>query len=162
MGTRSTIALELADGTVEQVYCHWDGYLDHNGKILQEHYSDPFKLQKLIAGGGISSLRPNIGQRHPFSPAYNEQDPAKKSIIDEEYDRAREEGWTTFYARDRDEAVVIEKFMDFEEYVDNHQYEEYEYILRQVDGQAVWFVDCGEGYMTLEEAFEIEEDDLDD
>ena len=36
MGTRSTIALEYADGTVEQVYCHWDGYVSHNGLILSE------------------------------------------------------------------------------------------------------------------------------
>ena len=48
MGTRSTIALEYADGTVHQVYCHWDGYLEHNGRILQEHYLDPFKLQEQI------------------------------------------------------------------------------------------------------------------
>jgi hypothetical protein len=56
MGTRSTIALEFADGTVQQVYCHWDGYLEHNGKILQEHYSDPFKLRDLIDLGDMSSL----------------------------------------------------------------------------------------------------------
>ncbi len=37
MATRSTIALEFADGTVEQVYCHWDGYLDHNGALLRDH-----------------------------------------------------------------------------------------------------------------------------
>ena len=40
MATRSTIALEFADGTVQQVYCHWDGYLDYNGKLLAEHYTD--------------------------------------------------------------------------------------------------------------------------
>ena len=32
MGTRSTIALEFADGTVGQVYCHWDGYLSKIGR----------------------------------------------------------------------------------------------------------------------------------
>jgi hypothetical protein len=60
MGTRSTIALEYADGTVEQVYCHWDGYLDHNGKILQDNYSDPFELQRLINRGDMSSLSKTI------------------------------------------------------------------------------------------------------
>ena len=67
MGTRSTIALEFADGTVEQVYCHWDGYLDHNGAILKEHYSNPFKLRELIDLGDLSSLRPEIGTKHAFS-----------------------------------------------------------------------------------------------
>ena len=69
MGTRSTIALEFADGTVQQVYCHWDGYLEHNGKILQEHYSDPFKLRELIDLGDMSSLAPNIGTQHSFEKA---------------------------------------------------------------------------------------------
>ena len=67
MGTRSTIALEYADGTVQQVYCHWDGYLSNNGMILQEHYSDPFKVRQLIDLGDISSLRPEVGAPHPFS-----------------------------------------------------------------------------------------------
>ena len=48
MSTRSTIAIELADGTVKQVYCHSDGYLSYNGRILFEHYSDPAKLEELI------------------------------------------------------------------------------------------------------------------
>jgi len=66
MGTRSTIALEFADSTVQQIYCHWDGYLEHNGKILQEHYSDPFKLRDLIDLGDMSSLGERIGTQHAF------------------------------------------------------------------------------------------------
>ena len=49
MATRSTIALEFADGTVEQVYCHWDGYLAHNGLMLLEHYSNPFILRAPVS-----------------------------------------------------------------------------------------------------------------
>jgi hypothetical protein len=56
MATRSTIALEYADGTVGQIYCHWDGYLDHNGKILQQYYTDPFKVRELLDGGDTSTL----------------------------------------------------------------------------------------------------------
>ena len=56
MATRSTIALEYADGTVGQIYCHWDGYLDNNGKILLKHYQDPFEVQKLLDNGDMSSL----------------------------------------------------------------------------------------------------------
>ena len=153
MGTRSTIALEFADGTVEQVYCHWDGYLSHNGLILQEHYSDPFNLRDLIDLGGISSLGKSIGKKHPFGPAYNETDAVKKAKIQKEVDEAREAGYTTFYTRDRGEDLTIEKFNDYADYVENHQYEEYEYILRQVDGKAVWFVSFGDGFVTLESAF---------
>jgi len=151
MGTRSTIALEYADGTVEQVYCHWDGYLDHNGKILFEHYSDPFLLRDLINMGGISSLGKSIGRKHPFSPAYNETDPVKKAVVQAAYDAAHEAGYTTFYTRDRGESLSVEKFKDFADYRENHQYEEYEYILRQVDDQAVWYVATDGGdYTELE------------
>jgi len=60
MGTRSTIALEFADGTVSQVYCHWDGYLDHNGEILNKSYMDPFKVKELVERGAMSSLDANV------------------------------------------------------------------------------------------------------
>ena len=60
MGTRSTIALEFADGTVEQVYCHWDGYLSNNGRILQNYYMDPFKVKELVERGGMSSLESEV------------------------------------------------------------------------------------------------------
>ena len=60
MGTRSTIALEYADGSVGQVYCHWDGYLSNNGKILLNHYQDPFKVRELLDNGDMSSLDTSV------------------------------------------------------------------------------------------------------
>ena len=69
------------------------------------------------------------------------------------------DSYCTFYARDRGETgVSAKKFADFEDYRKNHQYEEYEYILRNIDGKATWFVDDhGSGYMPLTEAFAKEE-----
>jgi hypothetical protein len=136
MGTRSTIALEFADGTVEQIYCHWDGYLENNGAILAEHYSDPYKLRELIDLGDLSSLGERIGTQHAFEKA--------------------PEGECTFYGRDRNESGTgAKKFVDYENYVRCHQYEEYEYILRNVDGKATWFVaDHSDRYVALAEAFE--------
>lgn len=132
MATRSTIALEFADGTVQQVYCHWDGYLEHNGQILFEHYQDPFKLRDLIDLGDISSLGPQIGTKHDF-------------------DLKTPEGECTFYGRDRGETgIEAKKFADFEDYKARHQYEEYEYILRR-DGN--WYVSSYERpYVLLSEA----------
>ena len=60
MATRSTIALEYADGTVGQIYCHWDGYLEHNGKILLNAYTNPFKVQKLLDNGDTSTLDSDV------------------------------------------------------------------------------------------------------
>lgn len=130
MATRSTIALEFADGTVQQVYCHWDGYLDNNGRILSEHYSDPFKLRDLIDLGDISSLGENIGSKHPFSPFGDGDKEAHEAAVNA--------GATTFYGRDRGETgIEAKKFKDFEDYKANFVHEEYAYILR-TDGN--WYV----------------------
>ena len=142
MATRSTIALEFADGTVGQVYCHWDGYLSHNGAILQEHYLDPFKLQKLIDLGDVSSLGEEIGVKHPFdAPGLFNDD------VYLEY-KAKYGNMCKFYMRDRGEDNVNARyFKDFADYKANHQYEEFEYILR-TDG--VWYVSqYGGEYLAL-------------
>ena len=152
MGTRSTIALEYADGTVEQVYCHWDGYLEHNGVLLSKHYSNPFILRDLIDLGDISSLKPTIGTKHAFSHFEVPMD-------GEAYDKLYGD-MTTFYGRDRGEdGTSARKFKDYEDYVANHQYEEYDYILRNDNGVAVWFVCDHDGaYVTLESAIMDEQD----
>ena len=131
MGTRSTIALEFADGTVEQVYCHWDGYLSNNGQILARYYMDPFKVKELVALGGFSSL-----------------------------DKTVEETAVTAYTQ-RGEDIRIEKFVDFQDYLAHHQYEEYDYILRNIDGKATWFVSDHDGaYVELEQAIMDEQDSI--
>jgi len=159
MATRSTIALEFADGTVQQIYCHWDGYLDHNGAILRDYYSDPFKLRDLIDMGSVSSLGKVIGDKRPFSKfEIDNEDPerdAKLALIE----RAEAEGWCLFYTRDRGEDLVKHTFKDFQEYAREHQREEYEYILRNVNGKAQWFVSfygTDDEYLTIEDAFEFQ------
>ena len=146
MATRSTIALEYADGTIGQVYCHWDGYLDYNGKMLLEYYSNPFILRDLIDLGDVSSLKPTIGTKHDFSHFGTD-------MKQEEYEALYGE-MTTFYGRDRGETGTGQKtFKNFADYKENHQYEEYEYILREVNGTAVWFVaEHSDTYMPLSEA----------
>jgi hypothetical protein len=82
MGTRSFIAMKTPLG-FKGVYCHWDGYLEHVGRILRDHYADPAKIAELIDHGDISSLDAKIGSTHDFHD--------------------RPEGQTTFYGRDRGE-----------------------------------------------------------
>lgn len=60
MATRSNIGIELSNGEVEFIYCHWDGYIENNGKILYNHYNDLSKIEELIDLGAISSLEPDI------------------------------------------------------------------------------------------------------
>ena len=56
MSTRSTIAVNHADGTVSQIYCHFDGYLDNNGVILLQHYTTQQLAEQLVSGGDMSAL----------------------------------------------------------------------------------------------------------
>ena len=57
MGTASRIGYELPDHSVVSVYCHYDGYVQHNGKLLIKHYRNREDVQELINGGSMSSLR---------------------------------------------------------------------------------------------------------
>ena len=143
MGTRSRIGVMHGD-VCKSVYCHWDGYLDHNGRILQEHY-DSARANHLVALGDISSLGVKIGDAHPFSKfEINNESPdfAKLMAV---HEQAEKEGWTTFYARDRGEQGTEFKsamtFADFMVQVENCG-AEYYYIMK--DG--AWYTGCpGEG-----------------
>jgi len=96
MGTRSMIAIQNPyNKTVRAVYCHWDGYLEHNGSLLHKHYSNSAKVNNLIALGGLSSLRPEIGDKHEFSRL-------DSTLPEAEYE-ALYGNMCTFYGRDRGE-----------------------------------------------------------
>ena len=87
MSTRSEIAILNSDGTVTEIYCHWDGYVEYNGKILSEHYQEIEKVKELISGGNLSSLASNTNptEEHSFD---NPQDDV--CIY---YHRDRKEEW---------------------------------------------------------------------
>ena len=59
MATRSTIWLK-DENSYKGVYCHWDGYLSNNGKILLENYNTLKKVKELISFGFISALDATI------------------------------------------------------------------------------------------------------
>jgi len=57
MATRSTIALVKNDGTVNQIYCHWDGDLAGVGLTLEQFYASNYdKMVKLMKFGDIAEL----------------------------------------------------------------------------------------------------------
>ena len=141
MGTRSRIGVMHGDN-VKSVYCHWDGYLEHNGAILQEHY-DSVKANQLVALGDLSSLKPEIGIQHAFGYHGTE-------ISAEDYE-TQFGNMCTFYGRDRGEKGTEWKthtnFVDFFAEVEGSWCEWY-YIMR--DG--VWYV--GNRYETDEKFFQ--------
>jgi hypothetical protein len=138
MATRSTIAIQLPDGKIKQVYCRWDGYLSYNGKILQEHYDDAKKALALISKGAISSLGKVIGRKHPFSTYELNQDAPDYAKKLKAHANAEENGYTKFYARDRVEKLTVSTYKDFDDYVANAQFEEYNYLY--LKNMALWSV----------------------
>jgi len=110
MGTRSMIAIENPNSkAVKAIYCHWDGYLQHNGSILNKHYSASPKVNNLIALGDLSSLRPEIGEKHLFS-SLEIKDKAER----EAYEKTVED-MCTFYTRDRGEDAPYKHFNSIKE-----------------------------------------------
>lgn len=93
MGTRSLIGVEVEEGCIEYVYCHFDGYPSHNGCILSDHYQDEAKAIELVSHGGMSSLGERI---HP--------DPSKPHTYE-----SRQKDVTVFYHRDRGEDLSIDR-----------------------------------------------------
>tara|TARA_Y100000401_G_C8279271_1_gene202554 strand:- start:251 stop:679 length:429 start_codon:yes stop_codon:yes gene_type:complete len=60
MGTRSNIAYERPNGQVVVTYCHYDGYPEYNGVILNENYNTPKKAEELANQGYFSGLEPTL------------------------------------------------------------------------------------------------------
>ena len=107
MSTRSTIAIENADGTVKKVYCHFDGYIKHNGQILAEHYSNYADWKALCLGKDIRGIDPRNGVAKPEFYDHPEDTPF----------------WPTPYANYADYVASID-----------HLFHEYNYIMRK-DGK---------------------------
>jgi hypothetical protein len=108
---------------VRAVYCHWDGYLEHNGAILQKHYAASSKVNNLIALGDLSSLGKQIGEKHPFSPHSSKEDEAL-------YEHAKDQGYCTFYQRDRGEDAPFKVFKSLAEATDYYTWSEYFYCFK--------------------------------
>ena len=100
MATRSKIGMVNADGTVTGIYCHWDGYLLHNGMILNESYTDRQKVEALMDLGDLSSLDHELGEKHDFD------------------NRSTYEGQCNAYGRDRGEkGCEAKKYLSIEGFV---------------------------------------------
>lgn len=73
------------NNSITYIYNHSDGYLEHLGKMLIEHYNSEEKAKALVNLGDVSvvkeKLAPENGSNHSFDN--------------------RQEGVSVFYGRDR-------------------------------------------------------------
>jgi hypothetical protein len=109
MGTRSDIIVHMTSGQWARIYCHWDGYLEHNGRILFDHYTSQDKAEKLIALGDLSTLGPEIGRKHAFDAPRMVTKSGETSKAYERYEETRRK-MCTAYGRDRGETDIDAKF----------------------------------------------------
>lgn len=58
MGTRSRVGVMHGD-VCKSVYCHYDGYLEYTGRLLQQHYGSS-EANALVARGDNSGIQPTI------------------------------------------------------------------------------------------------------
>jgi hypothetical protein len=116
MATRSNIGILNSDGTVDYIYCHFDGYVEHNGKILNEHYTTENKIHRLMELGDLSVLGPEIGEQQDF------ERPVKGTCL--------------AYGRDRGEDGVEARKCSYVDYTKEY-FEEYVYLFTPGKGWEV-------------------------
>jgi len=100
MATRSFIGTRNLDGTVDYIYCHFDGYPSHNGVLLTKHYADMDKVNALLKLGDLSILGEQIGEKQDF----NDHSTHNKD-------------WCLAYGRDRGEPNTSVKNGDYKELI---------------------------------------------
>ncbi len=80
MSTRSAIGMRRADGKIEAIYCHFDGYPDGVGRILARSYRDPQCVKALLALRELSSLGDDISTCCAYTDST-----ATSAVFDNEY-----------------------------------------------------------------------------
>ena len=104
MSTRSRIGIVREDNTEQYIYCHWNGYLSHNGRILEKYYNTPEKVEKLIALGNISEL----GKTPDECNAYHRDGGEKLQF----WDTKQEYNYTYFEKNKKWMVETVEEFGD--------------------------------------------------
>ena len=60
MSTNSSISIQNPDSTITSIYCHWDGHIESNGKMLFEHYNTVERINDLMCLGDLSILEASL------------------------------------------------------------------------------------------------------
>jgi hypothetical protein len=138
MATRSAIGILREDGSINAVYCHWDGYIDDGvGQTLFENYNSTSKVEDLIFLGNISSLGEEIGEKHDFDK--------------------RVKNWTTFYGRDRgEEYQEAKKFLHKLDFHQHFNWSDYYYLYDEAESKWLYKSSGAKEYRKLETHFDRE------
>ena len=67
MSTRAIVSVRRADESYAAVYLHFDGYPEHTGEILMQHYNDQSAAESLVDGGDLRCLDRPTGEAERYS-----------------------------------------------------------------------------------------------
>lgn len=89
MSTRSWIGIKQKNQSLNLVYCHYDGYIEHNGLLLQNHYQTVDKIKQLIKNGSIRILNETVESTEYFDEQnfiqYKSIDDLKQDMMTNEH-----------------------------------------------------------------------------
>ena len=74
MATRCRIAIKNTDDSYHSVYCHFDGYPQHTGKLLAQYWDQISHVERLMHLGDVSVLDHSCDKTKFFHRDYGEQD----------------------------------------------------------------------------------------
>ena len=78
MSTRSEIAIERLDKSILSIYCHSDGYIEHNGVLLQNHYNSLRLARSIVERNDCSVLGETLEESRFYNDWRDEDTRAKK------------------------------------------------------------------------------------
>ena len=104
MSTRSLIAKATEHG-FEAIYCHHDGYPEHHGPILTQHYATEEAVNALLELGDLSALGPRLGQAQDFC----KRDPSSDSWLAYGRDRGDKDAGMRGFATEEELLASAEK-----------------------------------------------------
>lgn len=82
MSTHSFIGKQNQDGSVRAIYCHFDGYPGHVGKVLAESYSKDGDVDALLDLGDLSSLSHSLNETIAYGRDRGEEGVEAKDCVD--------------------------------------------------------------------------------
>lgn len=173
MSTRSYILMQNEDGSLDGIYCHFDGSYDYPlsvGVILDKYYQDPNRVKQLIRLGDLSSIGAEISpgslvekyghwwnaDKHVKNLPHNVQNSyyALQYLHCSAYYRDWHQG-------DKPNIAHFASFDDFLHSADLDPCIEYFYLMRPSKSRMTWFVMCDETkykFKTLKHMIELKDE----
>lgn len=126
MSTRSRIGILRADGSIDSIYCHLDGYPEGVGYELYTMYKDKEKVNNLIKLGDISHLEDKL-EPDPSKPHEFGYDTEQPNVV-VAYHRDRGEKLRSLHSKD---------ISDFKDYCLKSN-QEYAYLYEEYNGNWIY------------------------